>query len=241
MSNINILIQGPLNSTSLSKIKDYSQYGDIVISHWNHDDIALLNTEDIKSINKVIISNNIPNVNLPVYKGYIISNYAESNKPSTFYYSLHSTYNGLKQCNNAYTIKLRSDEYICNLKPLINTFIEDTSKLVMSNVFTRIDVDYHMGDHFFIAKTDILINAYKILLDFYDRDIIDKNINMIESVDNHAEAILAKALLTSMYKEINIRNYNEKFITIDVNQMKPYYIRWTHANKYWENNYNGSR
>jgi len=106
-----LLIQGPLNNRSLDAIEKYdyrNQFDEIIISHWESDDKELLN-ERVDGC--IIVEKPLPVISEDVDVTLLSAN-------STFWYSIQSTYEGLKKCKSNFTIKLRSDEYYANFNPM---------------------------------------------------------------------------------------------------------------------------
>jgi len=153
-----LVIQGPLDNTSISKVDEISsQFENVMISHWSEDDSSLLG--DIKSENISVF--NQPTPNRQDTTGVM--------KDSTFFYSISSTFLGLQHCTSNYTIKMRSDEYYEDFTPLKELFLKNDNKFVFGNIFAKpwSHSMYHIGDHLFVAKTDLLLKGYAILYDLY--------------------------------------------------------------------------
>lgn len=234
MNNLTLLIQGPVDRTSLDVLNKYKQYGKVVISTWNNcDDIDTLLEYDVFNICDSVVFNILPDVQKILDQGRI--NKTFSKKPCTFHYSVFSTYYGLLNCKTKYVLKLRSDEFISNLQPMINSIKKNPNCLIMSNVITRTDIKYHMGDHFFLCKTRTLLKAYKLIMDFHINGI------EIDNFKSHAvivpEILLSNSIMKAMKLEVNIDNYKKSFIEININKMQPYIVRNNHENRMWENNY----
>ena len=223
MKDINIIVQGPIRVESIENIKHYMKFGEVLISTWNTSNL------NIPFVNLLLKKNNIENE---------VSIYTEDEpnwKPpmeSTMNYQVQGIYNALSKCDKKYTIRVRSDEYFTYLKPMIDLFYEDDSKLVMANVHFRNSIPFHMGDHCFIAKTEVLLGAYKTLLP-------DENGLFGESWEfsRVPEAIMAHSILKSMNKEINPKSFNENFRIIDVNKLGNFIVRANGQGRVWIDHY----
>lgn len=238
-----LVIQGPLDNTSLQYVGKYHpQFKNIIVSHWEED-----LTDSVKSnYNKLsdwkivkgdyggqykplaqITSQPLPDLNKTFF----------TLKDSTFFYSLTSTYAGLKKCTSPYVVKMRSDEHFTNFKALKEKFLNDTNKLVCGNIFFKNwnFKPYHIGDHLFVSKRESLLRTYETLLDVYEgkRDEPWAHHSVVES--NTAEEILAKSYLTT--KEAPRNTWADKktllkyFDVVDINQLSPYVAQWQHAGK----------
>jgi hypothetical protein len=230
-----LLIQGPLNQTSLDKIDDLAQkFENVIVSHWDCD----------KNQHSPSEQNNIKLISQPLpdrQKTHGVM------KDSTFYYSICSTFLGLQLCTSKYTIKMRSDEVYSDFKYLKEKLVENDEKFVFGNIFAKqwIHSPYHIGDHLFAAKTEHLYKSYKILFDSYTfgSDPI-KNPWIIQGFPKNqtAESILAKSFLSA--KKINKNLWDTKdtfkknFDVVDINQLGDYVARWVHGGKTYtpENN-----
>jgi len=227
--NISILIQGPLNETSLNNIEEYyKDYGEIVVSHWSDDDVFLRDILD----------------NLKMKYSHIVS-VATTEKPPILtdfrLYQLKTMLEGFKICSKKYVIKTRSDEKWVNLNPLIEKFLKDDTKLITSNIFWKPawKDNYHISDHLMISKVKPFLKGLNIFFDnlpkssnmrFY-YDILD-----IDAVNVACESIIGRLFLLGMYQEIpsNDDAFNNNFDCIDVNEIDEYIIRWNGQNRVFE-------
>ncbi len=225
--SFDLVIQGPLDKTSIDKIDDISdQFENIVISHWSEDDSSLL--KDIQSKNVNVCYQPTPDRNKTV--GVM--------KDSTFFYSIASTYMGIQKCQSKYTIKMRSDEIYMDFKPLKEKFLQDDSKFLFGNIFAQpwSHSAYHIGDHLFVARTKNLLSSYEFLHNVYS-----KNGNLLENnwavqgnpAHQTAESILAHSFLKS--KNIptkewsNFETFEKHFDVIDINLLGKYVSCWKHG------------
>ena len=228
-SNFSFFFQGPQKKDSSCRdfIKFYQKVGPIIVSCYDGECTAEIeNDKDI-----LIIKSPLPD--LEPKQGVL--------KDSTFYYALYTTYQGLKNVKTKYTIKVRADEGYENLKPLISKFLDDDNNLVCGNIFFQPwgKISHHMGDHIFVAKTSILLQSYKFLLDMYDHknDLQDS----FSQGYNTAEQILCKSILYSLQdgaSDYDSKEVFEKRVkVVDINEMKNYVARWVHEGIVYHNNF----
>lgn len=160
MSDITILIQGPLNEVSIENIPNYLKYGNVVISHWTQDDIKLLDVVDETDPNIKIVSQYMPSKEEwePTWSGDIPVK-------STFPWAVKSTYLGLKNVDTEYVIKTRSDERFENLQPMIDLFLK-TKRMVFGNIYAfPFEKDpLKIGDHIFMDYNEKLVKTYEMIL-----------------------------------------------------------------------------
>lgn len=211
MKDYTIVIQGLLDQYSIDGISNYEKYGDILISTWDYTDTSKV-PEHIKCVKE-----NQPN---------------RDNAIGVFtnvYYAISGMQNALENVKTKYVVRTRGDEVYFNLDPLIKKFEEDDNKFVCGNIFARSwdDHPFHIGDHLYVAKTDILKRG------------IDKLKRMWEKKDpleswgvegkggedwepsNNGEGVLARSFLYGSGLEIKKwRNKNEflkHFEVVDIN------------------------
>jgi len=222
-----LVIQGPLDNTSISKVDEISsQFENVIISLWSEDDSSMLS--GIESKNVFIF--NQPTPDRETTTGVM--------KNSTFFYSISSTYLGLQNCTSNYTIKMRSDEYYEDFTPLKELFLENDDKFVFGNIFAKpwSHSMYHIGDHLFVAKTEFLLKAYTILHDLYTcKGSLFENSWAVHGFPKYqtAENILALSFLKA--KEIDSNLWNDKntflehYNTIDITSLGNYVACWKHG------------
>ena len=218
-----LVIQGPLNTTSLEKINDISdQFEKIIISHWDCDKVQY-NSDSLDNV--FVTSQPLPDREKT--NGVM--------KDSTFYYSISSTFSGLKLCKSKYTIKMRSDEIYSDFTPLKEKLLEDDEKFVFGNIFAKpwSHSPYHIGDHLFAAKTEHLYEGYKFLYESYTYGknlISDSWLIQGFPQTQTAESILAKSFLKA--KNIDMKSWRRKetlqknFDIVDINKLGDYVARW---------------
>ena len=189
-----ILVQGPMSekSDSVKEIDNYKKYGNVYLSCYTNNDIDFLADKDIQ-----IITNDLPP--LPS-----IPRLLDPKPGFTFYYALYSTYQGLINIKEEYTLKIRSDECYHNLEPFTEQITKNPNKLICGNIFYkpfRTGYKFHFGDHIFLCKTKILKAAYEKILNAYDdkRRPLDPAYDTYRSYGSSGsykpEAVLCKAIL----------------------------------------------
>ena len=257
LSIFDLVIQGPLNNTSLQNVCNYhTQFKNIIVSHWKEDLTDAVKANYNKLSDWKIVKENYEDQ----YKKWLldrVKNLAQiTSQPlpdlsklffyrndSNFFYSIASTYEGLKQCTSPYVIKMRSDEYYLNLDPLKEMFLKDTKKMVCGNIFFKPwkVKPYHIGDHLFVAEREALLKTYDTLLKFFrGHSAEDEPLAHFKSYWSmkhmtwlSPEQILATAYLNSKGCPISAWNNKETFLkhfdVVDINQLSPYVSRWVHG------------
>ena len=224
-----LVIQGPLDRTSIYNVDVISkQFENVIISYWSENDKSLL--ENIKSNNVSFVHQPTPDLNKTV--GVM--------KDSTFFYSISSTYKGIKQCKSPYVIKMRSDEIYEKFDPLKLLFLENDSKFVFGNIFAKpwSHSSYHIGDHLFACERLKLQKSYELLYNIYTNNSdINQNLWATQGNPSHqtAESILAKSFL----KAKNIpeetweqrRTFLDNYNVIDIEKLGRYQASWKHGNQ----------
>lgn len=205
-SQFTVLVQGPLDSTSLDHIEYYKTLGPVVISHWDTCDESLL---DLISGCRVIRKP------LPVHKRYL---------RDTFDYQIHSILNGLSAVETTYVIRTRSDEYYGNLEPMIDKFNKDVNKVVSGNVYFRKwqNSQFHIGDHLFVGRTDVIYSAYDRLAR------VDHGFNPHAFPEHMLTHLLMDAIL-GKDAEHTRETFEQCFDVMNVNDLQPFLAAHRHA------------
>ena len=179
--DITILIQGPLNDTSLSNISEYLKFGNVLISTWMEEETPLpkLDIPIGKEKNVKLVSQKLPP------KNEWDARWQGAKQDSTFPWAWQSTMAGLQTIETKYTIKTRSDEKFVNLQPMIDLH-KKTDKLIWGNIWAKIwdKQPHHIGDHIFMDKTERLLDTYR---------------KIYESIDLNVGAYSAEAVLSISY------------------------------------------
>jgi len=229
------VIQGPLCAVSIKNVDQYLKFGKVVISHWDEDDLRILDDVDRDNPNIKIVSQHMPT------KDEWESTWdGDRAADSTFPWAVKSTYLGLVNVDTEYVIKTRSDERFENLQPLLDAFV-DTQKFATINIFTRswFREPWVIGDHCFGCRTNMLIKAYEIIL-------ADDGLRYGKG--HCAESILCKAVLRARWQdETNIFDHNPFSVNpehtervrqsveiVDVNTLGDYIVSHRHLNIRWQ-------
>lgn len=209
LRDVTLLIQGPLDATSLDNLAYYKTLCEsVVISYWEGGDESLFETHDVEDC--ILTKHKTPQ------KRYY--------REDTFDYQAQSILNGLEVTKTKYVIRTRADERWGNLSLLVAKWFENQEKIVCGNIFfKRWDVfRHHFGDHLFIGSTDVLHQAYKTIR--CDPNRYRKNLIC-------AEAIGAMAIMDAMRddQEREKEAFKECFDVVDINSMTPFVARYRHA------------
>ncbi len=234
MSEITIVIQGPLSHFIYSRLHKYKKYGKVIVSTWDYVDVSVL-PKDIK-----VISTPLPDKSL-------------SNTISNFYYAICGMDNAMKYVKTKYCIRTRGDEFYENLDNFIEKFFENKNKIVFGNIFSKrwVDRPLHVGDHIYIGETLIFKKVYKLLRDMYDKKTSLKewaipgsnDIDPIRGVSrvSQPEVILAKAFffVKKIPKKLwyDKKNFLINFEIFDINKTKPFIASWQNGNKTYVNRF----
>lgn len=222
--DITIIIQGPLNATSLNNLANYSEFGKIIVSHWSEDSIDLqrqLVELQVKCKNLSSISSSDPPEPF-MHPGLVGSKQQEDYR----YHQFQSFHEALKLCKTKYAIKTRSDEYWLNVDPLLEEFSKDTNKLVTSNVFCKpyYGQPYHVSDHLMLARTDLLLSSMEV--------IASQTRNRLNVVAT--ECSFGYGFLSAKYQSesksdplpSNQEAFKNDFSYVNINEFDEYLVRW---------------
>lgn len=150
-----ILIQGKLHENSIRGINtNYRKFTkNIVLSHWDSDDLSLLSSINKNEINLTIIET--PYI-------ILVSEFNEGN----IYRQTCTSLAGLQHISTKYVIKLRSDNWFEDLTPIFEGILYNETKMISSNLYFRPDTlyKYHFSDQYFGGNTEIILLMFKIAL-----------------------------------------------------------------------------
>lgn len=162
-SKFSIVIQGPLNKRSISTIPRYLNYGEVIVSCWESDDLSLIAEHKDK-------------VTLVVNRFKDLPKYKESPGSHTpWIFQNYTTLKGLEQCKTFNCIKVRSDESFPDLDAFIQriminkdmknldpNFLNE-NKITTSNIYFRKDSEkkFHPSDHIIGGKTSRLLEVFR--------------------------------------------------------------------------------
>lgn len=216
MTDITIMIQGPLNERSLTKIPEYETLGRVVLSTWSDEDV-----EHVAELVTAVSLRTRPK------KEYYVGTANQ-----TFSYQVHSIYGGLQVADTQYVIRTRSDECY-NLEPMIEKYRRDcvAFTVLCGNIFFKPwgSYGFHMGDHLFMGYTDILRDAYRRLVYNVDR----------YNNKHCAEQSSSMAILDAVGRPWTREAFEETFDVIDINELKPFIARWNTVGRDYVNDFSG--
>jgi len=238
MMKYSLLIQGPLNATSLNAI-DKCGYGEqvdeVVISHWSCDKNKEELLQKIPTENITIVESKLPEI--PLENG-------AHDTAHNMWYGVSSTHEGLKKCKGKFTIKIRSDEYYEDFGPLKELSKNNPDKMIFGNIFAKnfSYCPYHIGDHLFVANTNRLRETYEWFTDVYENYKKEDVPWWMFQSSAATESVLARSFVhtgeTSSGWENSTESFLKWFECIDINKLKPYFVRWGHANQEWNSETN---
>lgn len=196
MNKLSIIIQGPLHNRSINTIDNYLEYGEVIVSCWDTDDLSRLDRykDDIK-----IVINKYSDISIKK---------RQSGSQAPWIYQNYTTLNGLKAAKGYFCIKVRSDESYPLLDPLINKLkhYRDTKdpqtnkyqehKIITSNIYFRYDWQnkFHPSDHIIAGTRKRMIESFE-LSNFYCRFNLTK----------FPEQLICKAIINSYFDPITQR------------------------------------
>lgn len=141
-NTVSVIIQGPLNQRSIQTIPKYLNYGEVIVSCWDNDDLSLL--DKYKQDIKIVVN----------YYHNITNKSCSANLKHPIILQNYTTFNALKQASGYFAIKTRSDESYPVLDPLLNILKKNRDskewyKIVTSNIYFRYDSQFkfHPSDH----------------------------------------------------------------------------------------------
>ena len=144
-----MVVQGPIHQNSIyGALNNYTSYTDhIIFSHWDTDtDKELLQHLTDASIPHRTIENKFERASFNVFNGQNV------------YYQIRTTLAGLKEVTTEYVIKLRSDQYFGDLKPIFEAVLANPEKYNCANFHFRPDrfLKYHASDKMIGGRTDLI-------------------------------------------------------------------------------------
>jgi hypothetical protein len=155
-NNFTLVFQGPLHQNFIyGLLNNYKEYTDnIIISHWDTDNLDLLQYIIEYNISAKIITNKF-HKNINVFNGQNV------------YYQVFNTLRGLEEVNTEYVVKLRTDQWFGNLEPFFEKILKNDTKYVCSNLHFRPDglMKYHPSDKLIGGRSEILLDTFKIAME----------------------------------------------------------------------------
>ena len=159
--NISVVIQGPIDNRTYEAVDTYQDFGEVIVSTWDNEDISLLDKASGK-------------YNL------VLSSYDEGwqtkyNNHGYRYFQSTTTNAGAKKATKKYCLKTRSDELYPNLDRLINNLEFYPDRLhTTNNGFWKPESMHQMpacfSTHLFIVPTKELVVASELCLKYCKRE-----------------------------------------------------------------------
>ena len=144
MSDVSIIIQGPLNEISLKNIPVYKKYGKVIVSCWSGYDEKLLKYID----DDVVFVCNDP-IKVEHYNSHNV------------YYQAFTTHAGLEKSETKFSIKVRSDESYSNLDTFVKALNKNPEHIITGDIFFWDDqFSFHISDHAAGGKTKSLLGTF---------------------------------------------------------------------------------
>lgn len=154
-NDFTLVFQGPLHKNFIyGLLNNYKEYTDnIIISHWDTDDLELLKYLSEYNIKCKIITNKFQK-NYNVFNGQNV------------YYQVLTSLTGLQEVKTKYAIKMRTDQWFGNLIPMFNAVMSHPEKYTCANLHFRPDkfLKYHPSDKLIGADSKILLNTFETAL-----------------------------------------------------------------------------
>lgn len=150
--DVTIVVQGRLSPYALEFLPLYARFGNVILSCWETDDLALLANVDTAAIPVVLTTPP------PAGCGYNYGNVL---------LQAITTHAGLAHVATPWALKTRCDEYYTDFGPFIAAMRGSPGKLITNNVFFRADKVYkfHPSDHVIGGRTDAMRETFRILRD----------------------------------------------------------------------------
>jgi hypothetical protein len=154
-NDFTLLFQGPLHKNFVyGLLNNYKEYTpNIVISHWDTDDIELLEYLTEYDIPHTLVTNQY----VKQYNVYHNQN---------VYYQVYTTQRGLQHVTTPYVLKMRTDQWYGNLIPMFAAVRSAPHKYTCANLHFRPDnlFKYHPSDKLIGMSTELLRATFDLAL-----------------------------------------------------------------------------
>jgi len=152
-NDFTLVFQGPLHQNFIyGLLNNYKEYTDnIVVSHWDSDNLDLLEYFTEYDIQSTLVTNK----SHKAYNAYNNQN---------VYYQVYTTLSGLEKVTTPYVLKLRTDQWYGNLEPFFNAVRQEPNKFICTNLHFRPDhiCKYHPSDKLIGSNTQDLLKTFQI-------------------------------------------------------------------------------
>jgi hypothetical protein len=194
-NDFTFVFQGPLHKNFIhGLLNNYKEYTDnIIVSHWNNDDPELLQYLTSDLISCKLVSNEFH------------TNYNAYNQQNVYYQTLTTLF-GIREVRTQFVLKLRTDQWFGNLKPILDKIRENPDKFVCANLHFRPDhyYQYHPSDKLYGG----------------DRKLMEETIRiMYQRITNNVPAMMAGAFMYTddrnivseerMLEDMAVYNHNQ--------------------------------
>ena len=149
---------------------------------------------------------------------------------------MHSIYSGIRACTSKFFIKIRSDERISNIEPIIKSIEENPKCFVTTPVFFKpwAACPFHISDHLFGGDTEIFRGSYKFICDAYDGKIPFENW-MVRKEQQYSETVHCRGFLRAIGAEHTKESVKENFRIVSYDQLGEYVISYGANGTRWSN------
>lgn len=155
-NDFTLMFQGPLHKNFVyGLLNNYKEYTDhIIISHWDTDDVELLDYLTEYNIKHTLVTNTFK------------KNYTAYQNQNVFY-QVYTSLKGLEKVTTPFVLKMRTDQWFGNLEPMFDRVRKNPTKYVCSNLHFRPDklLKYHPSDKLVGGNTTDLTNTFRIAVD----------------------------------------------------------------------------
>jgi hypothetical protein len=152
-NDFTLMFQGPLHKNFIhGLLNNYKTYTDnIVISHWDTDDIDLLEYLHEYNIPHKLVTNTF-------HKEYNV--YHNQN----VYYQVYTSLRGMQKVTTPYVLKMRTDQWYGNLVPMFEAVRKYPNKYVCANLHFRPEslVKYHGSDKLIGSNTADMLKTFEV-------------------------------------------------------------------------------
>jgi hypothetical protein len=142
---VTIICQGPLRPESARALKHYTKFGPVIYSYWEEDW-----KDELKYDGVTFLKNKFEETG---FNGQNILR------------QMVSTKNALDLVKTAYCLKVRSDQFLSDISPLIDSIVNHPDRLTTSNVFFRNDTPFHASDLIIGTQTTYLKTSIENVLE----------------------------------------------------------------------------
>jgi WavE lipopolysaccharide synthesis len=152
-NDFTLMFQGPLHKNFIyGLLNNYREYTDnIVISHWDTDNLELLEYLKEYNIPHKLVTNTF-------HKKYNV--YHNQN----VYYQAYTTLRGMREVTTPFVLKMRTDQWYGNLVPMFEAVRNNPNKYVCVNLHFRPEVlvKYHASDKLIGGNTSDMLRTFEI-------------------------------------------------------------------------------